>query len=350
MPGFTRSDVIAWAKEAARHAGLEASKIEFELLRLGARSPEETYRKALETFTSWSLLDPSWEEAARRLVLAMIYSERGLRPPERLEGLEAWASWVGLNLLYERYLLRKEDHAIEGPNEMLERVASFVAGAELSFGGKAEDVKGEFYELMASGRFMPNSPTLMNSGTKYHQLAACFVIPVDDDLDSIFIALNSAAWIFKTGAGAGFDFTPLRARGSRLSSGGLASGPVSFMRLFDQVADVIKEGGRRRAAMMGLLHDVHSDLLSFIDSKVGGGLENFNISVGTHDAFMMAALEGREWNLYDPQDCPQMIGLLSGDLPDLWRRCRPKAVVNAGEVLDRVAKAAWEVGDPGLVF
>ena len=350
MPPFTRTDVITWAKEAARQAGLEASKIEFELLRLGAGTPEETYRRALEAFASWSLLDTTWEEAARRLVLARIYAEKGLRPPERPEGIEAWATWVGLNLMYERYLLRKGDLVSETPNEMLERVASFVAGAEINFGGRPEDFKGEFYELMASGRFMPNSPTLMNSGTKYHQLAACFVLPVDDDLDSIFSALNTAAWIFKTGAGAGFDFTPLRARGSRLSSGGHASGPVSFMRLFDQVADVIKEGGRRRAAMMGVLHDLHADLVSFIESKLGGGLENFNISVGVHDAFMMAAAEGREWNLYDPLECPQMVGLLSGDLPDLWRRCKPKAVVNAAEVLDRAARAAWEVGDPGLVF
>ncbi len=350
MPTFTRGDVISWAKEAARHAGLEPSKIEFELLKLGSRSPEETYRKALETFASWSLLDPSWDEASRRLVLARVYAEKGVRPPEKLEGIEAWATWVGLNLLYERYLIRRGESVSETPNEMLERVASFVAGAELNFGGRAEDIKGDFYDLMASGRFMPNSPTLMNSGTKYHQLAACFVVPVDDDLDSIFTALNSAAWIFKTGAGAGFDFTPLRSRGSRLSSGGHASGPVSFMRLFDQVADVIKEGGRRRAAMMGLLHDVHADLVSFVESKVGGGLENFNISVGTHDAFMMAAMEGREWNLYDPQECPQLVGLLSGDLPDIWRRCKPRAVVNAADVLERIAKAAWEVGDPGLVF
>jgi len=350
VPRLSRSDVIAWAKEAARLAGLEPSKIEFELLKLGARSPEETYRKALETFASWGLLDPTWEEAARRLVLARIYHERGLELPAKLEGIEAWASWVGLNLLYERYLIKRGEVVVESPNEMLERVASFVAGAELGLGGRADEAKQEFYDLMSTGRFIPNSPTLMNSGTKYHQLAACFVIPVDDDLDSIFGALNSAAWVFKTGAGAGFDFTPLRARGTRLSSGGVASGPVSFMRLFDQVADVIKEGGRRRAAMMGVLHDVHADLLNFIESKLGGGLENFNISVGVHDAFIMAALEGREWNLYDPHECPQLVGLLSSDLPDLWRKCAPKVTVNAAEVLDRAAKAAWEVGDPGLVF
>ena len=342
--------MISWAKEAARSSGLEGSKIEFELLKLGSGSPEELYVKAVSTFASWSLLDPAWEEAARRLILNRIYWELESSPPRRLEGIESWASWVGLNLMYERYLLKRQGRVVETPNGALERVASFVASAELGLGGSIDIARQEFYELMSSGRFMPNSPTIMNSATKYHQLAACFVIPIEDDMDSIFSALNTAAWVFKTGAGAGFDFTPLRSRGSPLSSGGTASGPVSFMRLFDEVADVIKEGGRRRAAMMGVLHDVHSDLLSFIRSKLQGGLENFNISVGVHDAFMAAAAEGSQWNLYDPAECPQLVGLLSGDLPDLWRRCRPKSSVSAAEVLDEMSKAAWEVGDPGLVF
>ena len=347
---LTRSQVINWAKRAAREAGLEASKIEFELLRAKEADPESLYARALETFASWSLLEPAWEEAARRLVLLRIYSEKGLEMPEKLEGYEAWASWTALRLLHERYLLKRDGVVVETPNGMIERVSRFVAQAEAAFGGDTDAFARSMYDLMSDGRFLPNSPTLMNAGTKYHQLAACFVIPLEDDLDSIFAALNAAAWVFKTGAGAGFDFTPLRARGSPLSSGGHASGPVSFMRLFDQVADVIKEGGRRRAAMMGILHDVHADLLDFINSKLQGGLENFNISVGVHDAFMESALMGSEWLLFDPADCPGAQGRLSGELPDLWRRCRPVKKVSASEILDAAAKAAWEVGDPGLVF
>lgn len=350
MRELTRTKVIAWAKHASRDAGLDPSQIEFELLRLQASSPQELFTKALSTFASWSLLDPRWEEAARRLILYKIYEEKGSEAPGKLEGIESWATWVGLNLLYERYLVKRKGFVVETPNEALERVASFVAEAELSLGGSLDAARQEFYEIMSSGRFMPNSPTIMNSGTKYHQLAACFVIPLEDDMDSIFSALNTAAWVFKTGAGAGFDFTPLRGRGSPLSFGGTASGPVSFMKLFDEVADVIKEGGRRRAAMMGVLHDVHVDLEDFINSKLSGGLENFNISVGVHDAFMMAAASDSEWNLYDPNECPQLVGLLSGDLPDLWRRCSPRRTVRASSLLEEAARAAWETGDPGLVF
>jgi ribonucleoside-diphosphate reductase alpha chain len=345
-----RTKVITWAKQAAKGAGLNPSEIEFELLRYPTASPSDLFTRALSSFASWDLMDSRWEEAARRLILYRIYEERGQHPPEKLEGLESWASWVGLNLLYERYLVKRGGRVVETPNEMLERVASFVAGPELSLGGHIDSVRQEFYEIMSSGKFMPNSPTLMNSGTKYHQLAACFVIPVEDDMDSIFSALNTAAWIFKTGAGAGFDFTPLRGRGAPLSFGGTASGPVSFMRLFDEVADVIKEGGRRRAAMMGVLHDTHIDLEDFINSKLPGGLENFNISVGVHDAFIMAAVSGSQWNLYDPSECPQLVGALSGDLADIWRRCKPKRSVSATEVLNEAVRAAWESGDPGLVF
>ncbi len=346
---LSRSQAVLWAKEAASEAGLEASKVEFELLGASGDS-EAVYRKALELFTNWGLLESAWNEAARRLILKRIYWERGTEVPQRLEGLESWATWVALNLLRERYLLRRGSRVVETPNEMLERVSSFVASAERAYGGEPLSFSKEVYEMMSSGRFMPNSPTLMNSGTKYHQLAACFVIPLEDDLDSIFVALNTAAWVFKTGAGAGFDFTPLRRRGSPLSSGGTASGSVSFMRLFDEVADVIKEGGRRRAAMMGVLHDLHADLADFVNSKLEGGLENFNISVGVHDAFMDSVLRGSEWALFDPGECPHISGLLSGDLPELWRRCKPVKTVNAAELLEAIAKAAWEVGDPGLVF
>ncbi|MCE4621665.1 MAG: adenosylcobalamin-dependent ribonucleoside-diphosphate reductase, partial [Desulfurococcales archaeon] len=297
-----------------------------------------------------------WGEVAKRLLLARIYWEalgdwrKGLTP----RGVERRLSWQGLKLLYQRYLIRRLDGRVsETPDNAFQRVASYVALAEYLYGGDYERTRAVFYELMATLRFLPNSPTLMNAGTRYPQLAACFVVPLKDSMDEILEALRVSAWIFKSGAGAGYDFSPLRPRGSLiLGTGGRSSGPTSFMRLFDMLADVIKEGGKRRAAMMAVMHDWHPDILEFAKLKCGaqGALENFNISVGVHDRFLEQALSGGRWSLYDPRYCPEILTARSEELQRISESCEAVRVISAKDLLDTIAECAWSTGDPGLVF
>ena len=326
-----------------------------ERLRERPRSWSEVLDSLEVLMASWSVLDRFWSDAARSILLARIYVEalgdwRKMLP---LKGIERRLRWQGLRLLYTRYLVRRRDGYVgETPDQLAWRVSSYVAMAEHGY-GEYREAQRLFYELISSLKFLPNSPTLMNAGTRYPQLAACFVVPLQDDTDSILEAARISAWIFKTGAGAGYDFSPLRPRGALIAgTGGRSSGPVSFMRLFDTVADVMREGGKRRAAMMGILHDWHPDLLEFVEAKCGEKpvFENFNISIAAHDAFMEAALEGREWKLYSPAECPSVVGSLSGDLEGLSSLCNPRRTVNAREVLERAAYCAWRGGDPGLVF
>jgi ribonucleoside-diphosphate reductase alpha chain len=294
-------------------------------------------------------------DLAKDLLLARIYQEAkgDWHKAFPLKGFERKLKWSGLRLLYARYLIKRPDGtAMETPNDMVERVASYVSLAEHAYGYR-EEAKRLFIDLISNVRFIPNSPTLMNAATRYPQLAACFVVSLADDIDSILEALRVSAWIFKSGAGAGYDFSPLRPRGSPISgTGGQSSGPVSFMKLFDTLADVIKEGGKRRAAMMGILHDWHPDVIEFIRSKCErtGFLENFNISVGVHDVFMEKALKGDKWILLNPLHCPNLSTLSSKELEEMQKLCEAEKEVNAKEILDLIAECAWKSGDPGVIF
>ncbi|MEB2836808.1 MAG: adenosylcobalamin-dependent ribonucleoside-diphosphate reductase [Desulfurococcales archaeon] len=325
-----------------------------ELLSQGLGGEEALDRLEAE-LSSWAALEPRWGRAARLLQLARIYLEaRGdWRPALRPRGVEERLSWQALRLLRARYLLRDPGGRLrETPDAMIVRVSSYVAQAEHGWMGYERAFR-EFYRLLSSLRFVPNSPTLMNSATRYPQLAACFVVPLGDDMDSIMDALRVSAWLFKSGAGAGYDFSPLRPRGAPIAgTGGRSSGPVSFMRLFDTLADVVKEGGKRRAAMMGILHDWHADVLEFARAKCGAGgvLENFNISVAIHDSFMRRALGGGEWRLYDPSTCPGLVASLSEEVEEAQGSCRASRVIGAAELLDAIAECAWRSGDPGVVF
>ncbi|RMG97759.1 MAG: adenosylcobalamin-dependent ribonucleoside-diphosphate reductase [Candidatus Dadabacteria bacterium] len=186
---------------------------------------------------------------------------------------------------------------------------------------------------MRSLRFLPNSPTLMNAGTRLGQLAACFVLPVEDSIASIYASLGHMARIHKSGGGTGFSFSRIRPAGDRVgSTGGVASGPLSFLELFDTSTRVIRQGGRRRGANMAVLHASHPDILAFCRAKVGGGFENFNLSVGATDAFLAAVDAGGDWPLVNPRDGA------------VWRR------VPAREVFEAMVEGAWRVGDPGAVF
>ena len=234
-----------------------------------------------------------------------------------------------------RYLFKDEHgNVIETPDGMFRRVASTIASAEKGYGENPRIWENRFYEFMANLRFLPNSPTLMNAGKDIGQLAACFVLPVDDSMQGIFDTLKNTALILQSGGGTGFSFSKLRPRRDVVhSTGGIASGPVSFMRIYNTATEVIKQGGARRGANMGILRIDHPDILEFISVKrKEGELTNFNISVAITDAFMEALKSDNEYDLINP---------------------RSRAVVrklNASTVFNEIVSSAWETGDPGLIF
>ena len=240
-----------------------------------------------------------------------------------------------LKVLNVRYLFKDEKgNVIETPEAMFRRVAHAVASAERLYGEDSSLWADVFYEIMSGLRFLPNSPTLMNAGKDIGQLAACFVLPVDDSMKSIFDTLKNAALILQSGGGTGFSFSKLRPKSDIVrSTGGIASGPVSFMRIYNTATDVIKQGGARRGANMGVLRVDHPDILDFIRVKrAEGELTNFNISVALTDAFMDSLKNNGEYELINP---------------------RSKAVIGkirARDVFNEIVKSAWETGDPGLIF
>ena len=242
-----------------------------------------------------------------------------------------------MTVLERRYLSKNEKgRVVEPPEEMVRRVAANVAAAEALFGNSRarEELEEAFYSLMYSLEFLPNSPTLMNAGRRLQQLAACFVLPVEDSLQSIFTAVKNTALIHQSGGGTGFSFSRLRPASDIVSStGGLASGPVSFMRVFNATTEAITQGGTRRGANMGILRVDHPDILSFITVKEDPGeFVNFNLSVAVTDAFMKALEEGSDYALVNPRT-----GMETGRM-------------KAGEVFGRIAESAWKSGEPGVVF
>lgn len=240
-----------------------------------------------------------------------------------------------LEVLRKRYLLRDEtERTIETPAQLFMRVAEAVARVDEKYGGESKESEKIFYGMMARLEAIPNSPTLFNSGTEIGQLSACFALPVEDSLESIFTAVKNMALIEQTGGGVGFDFSRLRPNGDIVrSTKGVASGPVSFMRVFDTATEVIKAGGKRRGAMMGVLRVDHPDVLEFITSKREPGfLSNFNISVAVTDDFMKTLEEGREYWLTNPRNKERVRKLKAKDVWDL------------------MAKSAWASGDPGVIF
>ena len=239
-------------------------------------------------------------------------------------------------VLAERYLWKKDGRLIEDEDAMCRRVAAAVAGAEERYGSpeRRQQVEDAFFELMLTRRFMPNSPTLMNAGKNNgQQLSACFVLPVPDTIPGIFDSVKHAAIIHKSGGGTGFSFSRLRPEGSVVSAThGVASGPVSFMRIFNEATEQIKQGGTRRGANMGILRVDHPDILKFINCKRDGTITNFNISVAATDRFMQALREDTEYDLVDPH---------SGSVV---------STLGAREVFEQMVDAAWATGDPGMVF
>jgi ribonucleoside-diphosphate reductase alpha chain len=242
-----------------------------------------------------------------------------------------------LRVLRERYLAREQGQVRETPEEMCWRVALAIASAESRFGrspAAVGEVATAFYDMMVEGYFLPNSPTLMNAGKENAlQYSACYVLPVGDSMEEIFESVKAAAIIQQSGGGTGFAFSRLRPKDDVVhSTGGRASGPVSFLRVFNAATEAVKQGGARRGANMGVLRVDHPDVLEFIECKLDGGITNFNISVAATDAFMEALAADGEYDLINPRT-GQVAGRLGARL--VW---------------DRIVRAAWRTGDPGMIF
>jgi ribonucleoside-diphosphate reductase alpha chain len=254
-------------------------------------------------------------------------------------------TWPKVNLvpnarviLEKRYLKQENGKVAETAEDMIYRVACVVAGIEEDKYGKSkietEALAKEFYTIMTNLEFMPNSPTLMNAGRDLGQLSACFVLPVEDSMEEIFDAIKNAAIIHKSGGGTGFSFSRLRPKNSMVrSTGGVASGPISFMKVFNSATEAVKQGGTRRGANMGILRVDHPDIVDFIQCKEDNkDITNFNISVGITEDFMLAVREGSSYDLIDPH-----IKTVAGKL-------------SAPEIFNKIVEHAWQNGEPGIVF
>jgi ribonucleoside-diphosphate reductase alpha chain len=249
-----------------------------------------------------------------------------------------------IKVLERRYLKKDKDGKVdETPEELFWRVAKVIASADKSYGATESETKKtteEFYEMMAKLEFMPNSPTLMNAGRPLGQLSACFVIPIEDTMESIFTAVKDTALIHKSGGGTGFSFSRLRPKNSPVAStSGVASGPISFMKVINAATEAVKQGGTRRGANMGILRVDHPDILDFICSKDDlKELTNFNVSVAVTDTFMKAVEKDEHYDLIDPRTGKEYY--LNGN-PVRFK---------AKEIFDLIVEHAWRTGEPGMMF
>ncbi len=291
------------------------------------------YKNGETRITLDDLIAPSYDQIIRE-----IKRKIGERPAISSDLPKGEWTEQALKVLEERYLVKDEKLLpVETPEEMVWRVAWEIASAEATWGANKKDVESiavDFYELMVSRKFLPNSPTLMNAGRELGQLSACFVLPVEDNMGGIFGTIRNTALIHQSGGGTGFSFSRIREKGARVkSTSGVASGPISFMNAFNAATETVKQGGTRRGANMGMLRIDHPDIMEFITCKEDNGtLNNFNISVAITEKFMKAVEKDKDYDLISP-----LTGKRTGSL-------------NAREVFDIIVKQAWKNGEPGIVF
>lgn len=280
-----------------------------------------------------NLITETYEEVMKEVKLKV--GERVAKPADLEKG--NWSEQA-IKVLKERYLDKNvEGEVIETPDELMWRVAFTIASAECRFGEsimKITETAKSFYRLLSSRKFLPNSPTLMNAGKNNGlQYSGCFVLPVPDSLEGIFDAIKYQAMIHQSGGGTGFSFSKLRQKGSAVKrSRGVASGPISFMKVFNEATQQIKQGGTRRGANMGILRVDHPDVRDFINCKLDGGLTNFNISVAATDVFMRAVAYGEKYDIVEPHTNKVI------------------RQEDAREIFDLICDCAWRSGDPGMIF
>jgi ribonucleoside-diphosphate reductase alpha chain len=329
-------EVLQDAEEAASIAQRVTAMV---LQRLSTiRPPKPIHVESIQDAVEMALMEAGHPQIAKRYIL---YRERRseLRLAKSVLGIkdDLKLPLNTMEVLKRRYLLRDDQQRIiETPSQLFRRVATHIAQAEKKFRPFVSPAAAEekFYQMMRNLEFLPNSPTLMNAGTSLGQLSACFVLPVEDSIDGIFEALKNMAKIHQSGGGTGFNFSRLRPKNDLVATTkGQASGPVSFMTIFDKATEVIVQGGKRRGANMGILRCDHPDIVEFIEAKIAkGAFSNFNLSVGITDRFMEAVAQNREFELINPRT--------------------GKAVkrMKARTIFDLIVNAAWLTGDPGLIF
>lgn len=294
--------------------------------------------ETIQDIIECTLMNEGYDKIAKNYIL---YREKRneIRTTKSLLGIndDLKLSINRMEVLNKRYLLKDDNrNIIETPGEMFRRSASYIAKAEERFKSKISknEIEEKFYNMMSNFDFLPNSPTLMNSKTKIGQLSACFVLPVEDSINEMFDTLKDMAIIHQSGGGTGFNFSHVRPRNDIVNSTkGEASGPLSFIEVYDKATEVIVQGGRRRGANMGILRCDHPDIVYFIESKLNKDkFNNFNFSVGVTDEFMEAVLKNRYFELINP-------------------RTRIKAnKIKARDLFDILVNASWHTGDPGIIF
>lgn len=343
VAAFEKQRIASAIERAAREVSADAQKVaevvtEAVLARLatGAFGTTPSVEQIQDLVESELAAKGFWEVARSFAAYRKARSE--LREAKRLLGVrdELKLSLGAVLVLKERYLLRDSSGRVrESTGEMMVRVATHVASAEDHFApGRASEIAERFSEMLRSLEFLPNSPTLMNAGTPLGMLSGCFVLPIEDSLKSIFETLTLMALVHQAGGGTGFSFSKIRPKDDLVAStGGRASGPLSFLRVYDAVTETVKQGGRRRGANMAVLEVTHPDIVEFVEAKRdGSSLQNFNLSVAVTDSFMRKALRGESYWLVNP------------------RNGRKLARLDASRLLDQIAEAAWSSGDPGLLF
>jgi len=343
---FDKKNISKAVWRAAESVGGSDPSRSQELGEIAAKKLEEKYKgtddipsvEDVQDIVEKVLIEEGHAKVAKSYIL---YRQKraDVRKMKSLLGVddELKMSMNAIKVMASRYLIRDSSRKIiESTDQLFRRVARTMADPERMYGGeeKVKEYEEEFFRMMADKEFMPNSPTLMNAGTDLGQLSACFVLPVPDSIDGIFDSVKHTALIHKSGGGTGFSFSRIRPKGDIVkSTGGIASGPLSFMQVFNAATEVIKQGGKRRGANMGIMRVDHPDILEFITSKENeGALSNFNISIAATDVFMRAVESNSEYDLLNP------------------RSGKPSKRLPARAVFNLMVMMSWKNGEPGVIF